>query len=66
MKRMTKNVGKIDRIVRNSIGLAILVFGMVFRSWWGLIGFIPIITAYLSFCPLYAILGCKTNSKESV
>ena len=57
---MEKNVGKTDKIVRTIAGLAILLLGLYFRSWWGLIGFIPIIFATLGHCPLYKPLGINT------
>ena len=64
---MTKNVGTIDRVIRAVVGLAIL--SLVFvgpKSFWGLLGFIPLITALVGWCPPYALIGlntCKTAAK---
>ncbi len=64
---MEKNVGSLDRGVRIIIGLALL--SLVFlrqdsSRWFGLIGVLPLLTASLSWCPLYTVLGVKTCSAE--
>jgi len=58
---MNPNVGTIDKVIRVIIG-AVLI-SLVFvgpQTPWGWIGVIPIVTALVSFCPLYTILGIKT------
>jgi len=58
---MTANVGTPDRILRIIIGL--ILIAMVFvgpRTPWGWIGIIPLATALVNFCPLYALIGIKT------
>lgn len=50
---MKKNIGGIDRGLRIIIGLAIGVLGIVFKTWWGLLGIIPLLTGLIRFCPLY-------------
>jgi hypothetical protein len=57
---MTCNVGETDKIIRWAIGVVIIIVGALFRSWWGLLGIIPILTAIFSFCGLYTILGIST------
>ena len=60
----TKNVGSTDRILRIVVGAALL--SLVFigpQTQWGYVGVILIVTAFINFCPLYAIFGWKTNSK---
>ncbi|MDD5540225.1 MAG: DUF2892 domain-containing protein, partial [Candidatus Marinimicrobia bacterium] len=60
---MKCNIGKTDKIVRWIVGLAVIVLGLYLRSWWGLLGLIPIITAVIGLCPLYLPFGintCKT------
>ena len=64
---MEKNVGSLDRGVRIIVGLALL--SLVFlrqdsSRWFGLIGVLPLLTASLSWCPLYTVLGVKTCSAE--
>ncbi|MDP2561600.1 DUF2892 domain-containing protein [Psychrobium sp. 1_MG-2023] len=60
-----KNVGQIDKIIRIAVGL--LLLSTVFigpQTLWGLIGLVPLLTAFISFCPLYKIIGLSTVSKE--
>ncbi len=57
---MKHNVGKADRILRIIVGIVILGSGFYFHSWWGLIGIIPLFTAFLNWCPLYSLLGINT------
>ena len=60
---MLKNVGSGDRNIRIVIGIAIIIAGITLQSWWGLIGLVPLLTAGLNFCPLYAVLRISTNKK---
>ena len=57
---MKCNVGKTEQIIRISIGIGIILFGLYFRSWWGIIGIIPIITGSIRYCPLSDVLGIST------
>jgi len=57
------NVGTIDRVIRIVAGIALLayaVFGAGAARWFGLVGIVPLATAFLSFCPAYAFLGLST------
>ncbi|MBP7496070.1 MAG: DUF2892 domain-containing protein [Bacteroidales bacterium] len=57
---MKCNIGKTDKIIRWIIGIVIIALGLYFRSWWGLIGLIPILTAIFGFCGLYTLLKINT------
>ncbi|MDI1319495.1 MAG: DUF2892 domain-containing protein [bacterium] len=57
---MKPNVGGIDRILRYLVGLSLLGAGFYFKSWWGLVGLVPIITATFRFCPAYLPFGLNT------
>ncbi|MDY6821045.1 MAG: DUF2892 domain-containing protein [Deferribacterota bacterium] len=61
---MKRNIGNIDRLIRIVIGLLIIIAGVYFKSWWGLIGFIPIIVAVIGWCPLYVPFGISTRRKQ--
>ena len=64
---MKKNVGSVDRVVRIVLALVIFVLGIVFESWWGLLGLIPLLTAFFSWCPVYLPFGISTcKTKENV
>jgi len=58
---MKRNIGKTDRIVRVLIGLILIALGAYFKSWWGAIGLLPIITAAVGWCPPYRLLGISTH-----
>jgi hypothetical protein len=60
---MSKNVGSADRNIRIGLGVVVIILGVVLQSWWGLIGLVPLLTAGMSFCPLYAVLGLSTIKK---
>lgn len=57
---MKPNVGGIDRIFRFLLGVAIILAGLYYHSWWGIFGIIPLATAALRFCPAYLLLGFST------
>lgn len=66
---MKTNVGNLDRILRYLVGLALLGAGLYFKSWWGLVGLGPILTATFRFCPAYLPFGlstCKTKPDKPV
>lgn len=60
------NVGNFDRVVRVSIGLA-LILGTVFGRIgpWGWLGVIPLLTGLVRICPLYSALKISTISAKS-
>ena len=61
---MKKNMGSIDKILRLIIGIAIIAVGIYFKSWWGLIGLVPLLTSLVNFCPLYAPCKISTIKKK--
>lgn len=61
---MKTNIGNIDRSLRLVAGAAILGAGFYFKSWWGLVGLVPIVTALIRFCPLYPLLGISTCKRD--
>lgn len=59
---MKSNVGNLDRVIRLVIGMGIAIGGIIFESYWGLIGVAILATAVFSFCPVYALFGMKTSA----
>jgi hypothetical protein len=60
---MKRNVGGIDKTLRIVVGLGLLSLLFILEGgarWLGLIGLVPLGTALIGFCPLYAILGVST------
>ncbi|NFN04569.1 DUF2892 domain-containing protein [Clostridium botulinum] len=57
---MKCNVGRTEQIIRIVIGISIVLIGLYFRNWWGIIGLLPIITGLIRYCPINDILGIST------
>jgi hypothetical protein len=57
---MTRNIGGADRVVRVIAGAAIIAAGVYFKSWWGVIGVVPLLTAAIGWCPAYLPFGIST------
>ena len=55
------NVGSADRIFRIVLGLILIALMFVGpKTAWGVIGVIPLVTAFLRTCPLYSLIGVST------
>lgn len=56
-----------DRIARVAAGILFLYLGWagVVTGSWGtffkIVGFLPLVTGLVGWCPLYALLGIRTN-----
>jgi len=61
---MKPNVGKADMIVRIVLAVVIFALGYYFKSWWGLVGIVPLATAFVRWCPAYWPFGISTAKKE--
>ncbi len=61
---MKKNVGKTDQIVRIVLAVVIFVLGIIFKSWWGLLGLVPLITGLVQYCPVFTLLKISTLKKK--
>lgn len=57
---MKTNVGFVDRVLRVVVGCAVLGAGYYFKTWWGLVGLLPLLTAFVAFCPAYVPFGLNT------
>ncbi len=59
---MKSNVGGVDKIVR--IILGVILLSLIFwgpKTYWGLIGLIPLLTGLIGFCPLYVPFRITTK-----
>ena len=67
---MTKNMGKVDRIIRvlATVLFLVLYFTRVVSGTLGIflivLALIFLITSLVSFCPLYKLFGIKTTCKR--
>jgi len=51
-------------IIRVILGIVIASVGIVYESWWGLVALVPLFTAFINFCPLYALFGFSTSTTK--
>jgi hypothetical protein len=59
------NEGSLDRALRVILGIAIL--SLVFfgpTTAWGWLGVVPLVTGLVGMCPLYSLLGIRTNRRS--
>jgi hypothetical protein len=65
---MTHNEGTLDRAIRIALGSAMLALVVVGpKTWFGLLGLVPLITGLVGVCPLYRLIGvqtCRTQSRD--
>jgi hypothetical protein len=65
MNLFSRNEGTADRVLRVLLGVVLL--SLVFfgpRTYWGLLGAIPLLTGLLGSCPLYTLLGISTCPRK--
>ena len=60
---MKKKVDTIDAILRTLLGIGLIAYGIVNHSWIGALGAIPLLTAFIGFCPVYCPMGLSTRGK---
>jgi len=65
---MKSNIGTIDKTIRVVVGSLVVGYGLFSSSYLLIaIGFIPLLTAWVGFCPIYALFGkstCGIDDKE--
>lgn len=63
--KFTTNVGTVDRVLRIVLGLALIGLAVsgAFAPW-GYAGVVLVVTAFIKFCPIYAVAGLKTNGTQ--
>ncbi|MDH4121637.1 MAG: DUF2892 domain-containing protein [Deltaproteobacteria bacterium] len=63
---MKKNLGRTDQMIRLVAGLVLLALVFVLEGnarWVGAIGAVLLGTAFMNFCPIYALLRLSTVKK---
>lgn len=67
---MKKNMGRADRLIRLLLvaTIAVLYYQDIISGTWaiilGVVAIIFLLTSFLSFCPLYNLLGISTCRNE--
>ncbi len=63
---MIRNEANWDRILRVFLGVLLLSLILVGpKTWWGLIGAVPLLTGLVGYCPLYQLLGFSSCPVDS-
>jgi hypothetical protein len=65
-KLLPRNEGTMDRVLRVSVGLALL--SLVFvgpKTPWGFVGLIFVATGLIGSCPVYTALGMNTCRSQT-
>jgi hypothetical protein len=66
-----KNVGRLDRAVRLSVGVALVPIGLFLLGGWqgnstgidvALFALLPLVTGLIGFCPTYMLFGFSTQA----
>lgn len=61
-----RNIGAAGRTIRLLIGIALIALVFIGpRTPLGWLGVIPLVTALISWCPLYQLIGLRTCSRNS-
>jgi DUF2892 family protein len=61
MNLFGENEDSAERVVRILLGLGLLsLFFIGPKTYWGLIGAVPLFTGLIGTCPLYSVFGIST------
>ena len=64
MSFLSKNIGPLDRTVRVSGGVLLIVLAATeIIGLWGYIGVVPLLTGVIGTCPLYSLFGFSTCAR---
>ena len=59
---LAMNCGPLDRAIRIAAGLLLLSLAYAGpQSAWGYLGFAPLLTGAIGWCPLYVLFGVSTT-----
>jgi hypothetical protein len=60
------NESAMDRALRFGVGLVLIALAFIGEIGpWGYLGAVPLVTAIVGYCPLYALLGISTAGKRT-
>jgi len=63
---MKCNIGKIERLIRVAAGLLLAGAGIFIGGLWALLGVAVMVTAFVGWCPVRALLGRSSSREEEV
>jgi hypothetical protein len=64
-----RNEGTLDRALRAALGVALLIIGFAVIGGTagtvvGIVGFVPLLTGIVGWCPLYSLFGIRTTQSR--
>jgi hypothetical protein len=66
---MECNVGGADKTIRIILGIIVIALGVIYKSWFGAIGAVFLVTGLIGYCPLYSLFRksscCKTEPPKA-
>jgi hypothetical protein len=69
MLGLDTNLGRVDRLLRGALGVALLVLGFsgnlpgLWKTAAQLFGWIPLVTGLTGWCPFYTLFGARTGRR---
>lgn len=60
-------MGTLDRSIRGIVGSAVILTGLYYQSWWGVLGVLPLSSSLFAWCPVYIPFGissCKIEDNK--
>lgn len=64
-KLVPNNEHPVERVLRVAVGLVLLALIVVGpKTWWGLVGAVPLLTGLVGSCPIYTLFGWSTRSTK--
>ncbi len=61
---MLSNMGKTDRLIRIAAAFVIIFGSICLGGLWAILGTFILLTAIISWCPLYAVFRFSTSKKQ--
>jgi hypothetical protein len=61
---MLSNIGKIDRLIRTAASFLIAFGSIYWGVLWTILGLVILLTAIISWCPIYALLQLSTTKEQ--
>ena len=60
---MKCNMTKTDRQFRITLGLYVILIGILLNAWWSWLGLLPVLTVAIGWCPLYSLFGIHPGNQ---
>jgi Inner membrane protein YgaP-like, transmembrane domain len=61
---MLSNMSKVDRLIRTGSSFVIFFGSIYFKGFLAILGIFILLTAVISWCPIYALFHISTTNKQ--